>query len=942
MNNAMHDDRSLRVSLAPFFSLETHRFLCSCERPNHDHLKRAIPRQWFFAANTTLAHQVTLFFPTFSLSSPCFSKCCFFRGVVLQPRRAKTQTSSKRVLHAFDRLFFSPLSSLSLIVHKKNFLCESLDLKRRKSAMGCGASQSEQQQPRSQQRDAPATAASASETPTPSAAKYELTGGADQARKAGTVVAVAFSRNGQVVVVGLTNGDLRCFGTSDWTQKWSRRVHAASVTAVVSAHKGGDDAQRFFSSGKDGAIIGSDCVTGKELFSIAAHQLPANCVISCRDDNCLVSGSSDKTVGIWDLRTKKRTAVITGHKTAVWSVAVSRDNKHILSGGEDGCIFCSLVTPSDTEGARLVIRCSAAIHGLLVTKTGSHVMVLSKAREVLVFPSSVAFPTRDSNNSSASPTAQSTASGSKSPAAAGSLSTGGAAAGLKSEKATGGSGWSRSQAALNGKQLTVAEIAAAKQVLTPAERTLQLGDDVGQCAVLSKDGRLLYVVGSIFSVWKWETGEILHREPAPDGCILSTGSLSRTNLIFAYATKTDVVLRDCADIALPTQVRNHKGTATALALSPDRNTCASASEDTTIFLWRVATGEPVGRLVGHTSRVWGVSFSHDGKFIYSSSEDQSIRIWSLSTLKSVTVLLGHTACVWSVQTVPLASLRHSLVTCSDDGTLRLWDDCSADGWSCRRTVSLNHGCVMCCAVATAETTAVFLRGRPPSLNAGAISSSNEIDDGPDETLIACGTSDGSLVLYTVEGQELVVVPAHADVLWSVVFVADVSLPCSTSLSPLIPSSAAVNSLAACNTGAGTKHRSDALVVTGSEDKSIRVWRLSEIRNAGRLPLHTILSSSAVGSVAEIASEGALVWGCADGSLHRGLIRDLPAGGEVSRRESGDIHESSVCALAVAGNCVLSGSVDMSVRYWKRPLGLASDHRKQNDTLVFPELRRINL
>jgi WD40 repeat protein len=54
------------------------------------------------------------------------------------------------------------------------------------------------------------------------------------------------------------------------------------------------------------------------------------------DGKTLASGTSDRTVVLWDVGTAQGTATWKGHAGAVWSVAFSPDGKVLVSGGGDG------------------------------------------------------------------------------------------------------------------------------------------------------------------------------------------------------------------------------------------------------------------------------------------------------------------------------------------------------------------------------------------------------------------------------------------------------------------------------------------------------------------------------------------------------------------------------------------------------------------------------
>ena len=108
----------------------------------------------------------------------------------------------------------------------------------------------------------------------------------------------------------------------------------------------------------------------------------------------------------------------------------------------------------------------------------------------------------------------------------------------------------------------------------------------------------------------------------------------------------------------------------SVAFSPNGQLLASASNDKTVRLWNLATGEQLQKLEGHTKPVFSVAFSPNGQLLASASLDNTVRLWNPVTGEQLQKLKGHTDSAFGVAFSPDSQL---LVSGSGDKTVRLWN-----------------------------------------------------------------------------------------------------------------------------------------------------------------------------------------------------------------------------------------------------------------------------
>lgn len=140
----------------------------------------------------------------------------------------------------------------------------------------------------------------------------------------------------------------------------------------------------------------------------------------------------------------------------------------------------------------------------------------------------------------------------------------------------------------------------------------------------------------------------------------------------------DVATGESVRVLRPSIGPGPAGMLNAAAISPDGSLLAVAGyerpgTDHGIFVISLVTGDVRYALRGHTNVVLDVQFSRDGRWLASASGDHSARVWPIPPAPgggtATTVLQGHSAPVYGVAFSPEG---RRLATASLDGTARIW------------------------------------------------------------------------------------------------------------------------------------------------------------------------------------------------------------------------------------------------------------------------------
>jgi WD40 repeat protein len=164
----------------------------------------------------------------------------------------------------------------------------------------------------------------------------------------------------------------------------------------------------------------------------------------------------------------------------------------------------------------------------------------------------------------------------------------------------------------------------------------------------------------------------------------SGGSLAfnRDGSLNVQSFENSVLVRNTRTQSLVHKLQGHRAPVVKVVFDPQGRTIASSSNDHTIRLWDLASGQHLRTFSGHNGTPLGLAFSPDGARLASSSTDQTVKLWDVATGLELQSLAGHT--FW-VRDVVFSPDGQHLASAGYDGSVRVWHAPTDDGaWSVNR------------------------------------------------------------------------------------------------------------------------------------------------------------------------------------------------------------------------------------------------------------------
>jgi WD40 repeat protein len=115
---------------------------------------------------------------------------------------------------------------------------------------------------------------------------------------------------------------------------------------------------------------------------------------------------------------------------------------------------------------------------------------------------------------------------------------------------------------------------------------------------------------------------------------------------------------------------HHSSGVNVVTITPNGQQVISASNDGTLKVWNLATGEKLFTLKGHTDTVKAIAITSNGQRVISASDDNTLKVWNLVTGKQLLTFNSHSSGLNAVAVTPSGQ---QVISASDDSTLKVWN-----------------------------------------------------------------------------------------------------------------------------------------------------------------------------------------------------------------------------------------------------------------------------
>lgn len=451
---------------------------------------------------------------------------------------------------------------------------------------------------------------------------------------------VAISFDGTHLVTGGYDSIAILWETKSGKKIREFRGHKGRIFSIAMS----DDGKSFVTGSYDQTAILWDAATGKQLQTFKHADWVWNVAMS-PDGKLVVTGAGDGRATLWDAETGKRIRTIVKVAGGSPEVAISADNKCIVtSHGKTIALWDSMT------GKQLhTFDADDDVWDIAISSDGKNVLtsLLHRDRAVL-WDAVTGKAVRHYDTGGRDITSIRLSRDDK-----------------------------RILIGTTGETAFLCDIDTGKRIQTFASGTR--GDPRVQCVALNGNGSAVITVvdGQRTAVlWDVNSGKPLHSF----GKTASTCwdlSLSADGNYLATAVGNSASIWDTATARRVQHLLGHDGEVYSVALSADGKLAVTGSADRTAILWDAGSGQMLKSFVAHDDSVKSVGISNDGKHVVTSSDgDGTAILWDAVTGKKLRTFQGKIEpddASNRFSTVGLSPDGRYLVTGAYDSTVTLWN-----------------------------------------------------------------------------------------------------------------------------------------------------------------------------------------------------------------------------------------------------------------------------
>jgi WD40 repeat protein/tRNA A-37 threonylcarbamoyl transferase component Bud32 len=409
-------------------------------------------------------------------------------------------------------------------------------------------------------------------------------------------------------------------------------------------------------AGADRQVRVWDLTTGHEVFRrpgfVGIHYGTAYGVAFSPDGRRLAAGN-EGVVNLWDWRNGQLLRSLPGHEKRAISVAFSPDGRRLASGSWSGGV---MIWDAETgERLHTLSEHRQPVSALSFSPDGRRLVSASFDRRLIVWDTMTG---RRLGNTF--------------------RGHGGTVLGVASSP-----DGRRLASCGEDKTVRVWEAATGQEVLG-----LRGHVDMSLCVAFSPDGRRLASCGRDATIRLWDaiplqgdeghqevltlhqdTGEVWGMAVSPDGRRIASAGLPAPGLPDAPVRIWDVPTGRVSVV-----FTGHQGVVFCVAWHPDGKLIASSgwNDERKLFVvtvWDARTGRTAYSLPT-VAETWAVAFSHDGHHLITGGSSRAVRVWDARTGHEVGTLGTHDR---EIRGLAVSGDGRHLASASADGTVKLWD-----------------------------------------------------------------------------------------------------------------------------------------------------------------------------------------------------------------------------------------------------------------------------